>query len=67
MSLKMKFIPPSWYKGVGRGGGGVVDGTLEFLICCSILKRFCLQWKTFDLLSKMKYNYFMGGGATGGL
>ena len=45
----------------------MVDGTLEFLICCSILKRFCLQWKTFDLLSKMKYNYFMGGGATGGL
>ena len=23
---------------------------LEFLICCSISQRFCLQWKAFDLL-----------------
>ena len=22
---------------------------------CSILKRFCLQWKAFDLLNTMKY------------
>ena len=28
---------------------------LEFLICCSISKRFCLQWKAFDLLYKMRY------------
>ena len=26
---------------------------LSFLICCSISKRFCLQWKAFDLLYKM--------------
>ena len=24
-------------------------------ICCSILKRFCLKWKAFDLLNKMRY------------
>ena len=24
-------------------------------ICCSVLKRFYLQWKTFDLLNKMRY------------
>ena len=28
---------------------------LEFLIRCSISKRFCLQWKAFDLLYKMRY------------
>ena len=28
---------------------------LEFFICCSILKRFYLQWKAFDLLNKMRY------------
>ena len=27
----------------------------EFLICCSISKRFYLQWKAFDLLNKMRY------------
>ena len=27
----------------------------EFLICYSILKRFGLQWKAFDLLNKMRY------------
>ena len=27
----------------------------EFLICCSISKRFCLHWKAFDLLNKMRY------------
>ena len=27
----------------------------EFLICCSISKRFYLQWNTFDLLNKMRY------------
>ena len=45
-----KFKPPPCYK----GGGGAVDGPpLEFLICCIIWKRFCLQWKAFDLLYKM--------------
>ena len=28
---------------------------LDFLIFCSILKRFCLQWKALDLLYKMSY------------
>ena len=27
----------------------------EFLTCCSISKRFCLHWKAFDLLNKMRY------------
>ena len=27
----------------------------EFLICCSISKRFYFQWKAFDLLNKMRY------------
>ena len=27
----------------------------EFLICCSISKRFYFQWKAFDLLYKMRY------------
>ena len=35
--------------------GGVVGTPLVFLICCSISKRFCLQWKSFDLLYKMRY------------
>ena len=39
---------------------------LEFLICCSISKRFYVQWNAFDLLYKMKV-YFMSGGAAGGL
>ena len=26
----------------------------EFLICCSISKRFYLQWKAFDLLYKVR-------------
>ena len=36
-------------------GGWWWNPSLEFLICCSISKRFCLQWKTFDLLNKMRY------------
>ena len=27
----------------------------DMLICCSISKRFYLQWKAFDLLNKMSY------------
>ena len=47
-----KFIPPPWT--VVQGGG--VDGPpLEFLIRCSISKRFYLQWKAFDILHKMRY------------
>ena len=42
----------------GAGGGGCVGGwnpSPEFLICYSILKRFYLKWKAFDLLNKMRY------------
>ena len=56
-----KFIPPP-YKG---GMDGPPPYPLEFLICYISLKRFNLQWKTFDLHKKMRY--FMGGGAAGGL
>ena len=41
-----------------RTGRGRWSPSLDFLICCSISKRFCLQWKDFDL---------MGWGAPGGL
>ena len=34
-----KFISPRWYKG---GGGVGWYPSSEFLICCSISKRFCL-------------------------
>ena len=51
----------------GEGGGGGWNPCPEFLICCSILKRFHLWWKACDLLNKMTYIYFMGGGAAGGL
>ena len=37
---------------------GGVDGPpppLEFLICCSVSKRFYLRWKSFDILYKMRY------------
>ena len=43
---------PTWYK----GGGWTL---LEFLICCSISKRFYLQWKAFDFLNKMRYNLWV--------
>ena len=51
-----KFIPPPWYNGVG---GGWWNPSLEVLICCSILKWFCLQWKAFDLLNKMRYIFWV--------
>ena len=38
-----------------RLGGGGWNPSQEFLICCNIWKRFCLQWKAFDLLYKMRY------------
>ena len=44
-----KFITPPWY-----GGGGWMEPPLVFLLCCSISKRFYLQWKAFDLLYKMR-------------
>ena len=48
-----KFIPPPWHKGGGGEGGW--NPSPECLIYCSILKRFCLQWKAFDLLNKLRY------------
>ena len=44
---------PPWY----NGGGGEVGWNPfpEFLICCSISERFCLQSKTFDLLNEARY------------
>ena len=35
--------------------GGGWNPSTDFLICCSISKRFYLQWKAFDLLNKMRY------------
>ena len=48
-----KVIPPPWYK--GGGVGPPPPPRLGFLICCNISKRFCLQWKAFILLYKMRY------------
>ena len=38
---------------VVQGGGSRWNLSSEFLVCCSISKRFYFQWKTFDLLNKM--------------
>ena len=53
-----KIIPPPWYK---RGGGGWCSPLPPpgFLICCNISKWFCLQWKAFDFLYKMRYIAWM--------
>ena len=50
-----KVIPPPWFK------GGGVDGTPvpRVLACCSISKRFCFQWKAFDLLDKMRHTLWV--------
>ena len=40
---------------MGRGGGGGWNPSPEFSMCCSILKRFYLWWKAFDLLNKLGY------------
>ena len=37
------------------GGGGGGTPSPDFLLCCSISKRFYLCWKAFDLLNKMRY------------
>ena len=42
-------------RGTRRGGGGQMEPLPEFSICCSILKRFYLKWKAFDLLNKLGY------------
>ena len=54
LGRKCKFIPLLWYKVVGGRGGWRQPLPGEFLICCSNLKRFYLQWKTFHLLNKMR-------------
>ena len=41
---------PPWYK----GRRGLVEPLPRVLIFCSISKRFCIQWKVFDLLYKMR-------------
>ena len=35
--------------------GGYMEPLPRVFICCSISKRFCLHWKAFDLLNKMRY------------
>ena len=45
---------PTMVQGVG-GGGTWKEPSPEFLMCCSISKRFYLQWKAFNLLKKMRY------------
>ena len=57
---KMVYYP---YRGTG-GEGGVDGPPLEFLICCSVSKRFYLQWKAFDLLYKMRYMWRCWGSVT---
>ena len=53
--LKEDTIRDKPRRGTKGGGGGGLGRPLEFLICCSISKRFYLQWKAFDLLNKMRY------------
>ena len=50
----MQIHTPTVVQGTGGGGWGW-NPSPECLICCSILKRFLLQWKTFDLLYKLRY------------
>ena len=49
-----KFKPPHRGTKAGGGGGGW-NPFPEFLICCSISKRFYLKWSAFDILKKMRY------------
>ena len=43
------------HRGTNGRGGRWMEPPLEFLIFCSILKRFYFQWKAFDLLYKKRY------------
>ena len=51
LNLGEKSILPLWYK----GRRGLVEPLPRVLIFCSISKRFCIEWKVFDLLYKMRY------------
>ena len=56
----MKSHTPTVVQGGGGGGGGLMEPlSLEFLICCSISKRFCFQWKAFDLLVNLRYTLWV--------
>ena len=50
-----KDIPHTTTRGGGGGGGRGWNPSREFLISCSISKRFYLRWKAFDLLNKIGY------------
>ena len=52
LGRKRKFHTPAVVRG---GGGRWWNSSPEFLICCSISKRFCLRAKASDLLNKMRY------------
>ena len=57
--LKENVIPPPWYeRGWGAGPLPPPPPPIEFLIGCSVSKRFYLQWEEV---------YFMGGDNAGGL
>ena len=47
-----KFIPQ---RGIRGRGGWNPSSEFLIMIICSISKRFCLQWKAFDLLYKMRF------------
>ena len=43
------------HRGTKERGGFYFPPPQSFVICCSILKRFYLKWKAFDLFNKMRY------------
>ena len=57
LELEVRFIPRTHKQ--SSHNPTVMDRTTPpppgFLICCNISKRFCIEWKAFDLLSKIKY------------
>ena len=38
---------------------GFSEKKIQTVIYCRILKRFCLQWKAFDFLNKMRYIFWV--------
>ena len=51
-ALTLGRISP-WFK--GGGAGDEWNPFLKFWTCCSVSKRFYLQWKAFEVLNKMRY------------